>query len=196
MKKIWVFVMGFVLGAPLQASTGTVKTDAAPQVEDSTQDTDKAAADAASSDADHWASKQKTPPKPNPPAAPAAAVVTPPLAPPPAPAVSAPSPATPQASPSTPPSSSVPPARVSHPNLNEMKGKLYSKSYDPKTLRLLVDGGFNVEFSYDVKTSVVSSGKTISLDDLEYNDELVIRYSGKDLYAVEIERTSKAPRPE
>jgi len=42
--------------------------------------------------------------------------------------------------------------------LNEMKGKLLSLSDDPKTFRLLVDGGFNVEFTYDPKTSVVNGG--------------------------------------
>ncbi len=77
-----------------------------------------------------------------------------------------------------------------------MRGKMQSKSSDPQTIRLSVDGGYNVEFTYDSKTAASSDGAVIALDDLEYNDELVLRYAGKELYAVEIERVGKAPRPQ
>ena len=91
------------------------------------------------------------------------------------------------------PSKKVAPVRT---DLNEMKGKVLSISYDPKTLRLIADGGFNVEFTYDAQTSLVNGGEPIRFDDLSFNDQLVVRYSGKELYAVEIVRVSKAPRPE
>ena len=77
-----------------------------------------------------------------------------------------------------------------------MRGKVQSKNYDPKTIRVMVDGGYNVEFTYDAKTTIVNGGSTISLDDLEYNDEVIVRYSGKELNAIEIDRVSKAPRPQ
>ncbi len=95
--------------------------------------------------------------------------------------------------------SSVPAAKPAAPHpvgLNEMKGELNSISADPKTFRLIVQGGFNVEFTYDPKTSVVNGGDQIKIEDLGYNDLLIVRYSGKELVAVEIERVSKAPRPE
>jgi len=85
---------------------------------------------------------------------------------------------------------------VPRPGLNEMQGKLVSKSDDPKTLRLLVDGGFNVEFTYDGQTTWVNGGSPITVDDLSYGDVVMIGYSGMDLNAVEVDRVSKAPRPQ
>jgi hypothetical protein len=79
--------------------------------------------------------------------------------------------------------------------LNEMKGKLQAKSDDPKTLRLMVDGGFNVEFTYDRNTTMVNGGHTVQMSDLNYGDELIVRYAGKDLNAVEIDRVNKAVSP-
>jgi hypothetical protein len=87
------------------------------------------------------------------------------------------------------------PTTIHRADLNEMKGKLQSKGDDPKTLRLLVEGGFNVEFTYDRKTTMINGGSPITVDDLSYGDELIIRYSGKELNAVEVDRVSKAPRP-
>jgi len=87
------------------------------------------------------------------------------------------------------------PATIHRADLNEMKGKLQSKGNDPKTLRILVDGGFNVEFTYDKKTIMINGGSSITADDLSYGDELIIRYAGKELYAVEVNRVSKVPRP-
>ncbi len=77
-----------------------------------------------------------------------------------------------------------------------MQGKFQSKSDDPKTIRLIVDGGYNVEFTYDGKTTLVNGGSPITIDDLDYNDVVIIRYSGKELYALEIDRVSKAQRPQ
>ena len=80
--------------------------------------------------------------------------------------------------------------------LNEMRGKLESKSDDPKAIRITVDGGFNVEFSYDARTIMINGGSPITLDDLNYGDELIVRYSGKELTAVVVDRVSKAPKPQ
>jgi hypothetical protein len=85
---------------------------------------------------------------------------------------------------------------VPRPGLNEMQGKLVSRSDDPKTLRLLVDGGFNVEFTYDAQTRMVNGGSPITINDLNYSDVVIVRYSGMDLYAVELDRLSKAARPQ
>ena len=73
---------------------------------------------------------------------------------------------------------------------------MQSKSDDPKTLRVLVDGGFNVGFTFDAQSVVTNGGSVLSIDDLEYNDEVIVRYAGKELYALEIERVNKAPRPQ
>jgi hypothetical protein len=79
--------------------------------------------------------------------------------------------------------------------LNEMRGKLESKSNDPRTIRLTVDGGYNVEFSYDAQTTMINGGNPVTIDDFSYGDELIIRYSGKELKAVVVDRVSKAQRP-
>jgi hypothetical protein len=199
MKKMWVLIGSFILGAPTRAAADPVKAGSPPKVEESTPESDKAAAIAASSEADQWAASKKgdtpamaqeaaeeTPPPPA-----EASKAAPAEAPKPAPA-EAPAPPPSEAAKPAPPS----PPRVPHPGLNEMKGKLLSKSYDPNTIRVIVDGGFNVEFTYDAKTSIANGGSSISIDDLNYNDQVVVRYAGKELYAVEIDRVSKAPRPE
>jgi hypothetical protein len=90
----------------------------------------------------------------------------------------------------------APPVAPRITGLNEIRGKLESKGDDPKTLRLTVDGGYNVEFTYDSKTSIINGGNPVSIDDLNYGDELIVRYSGMELNAVEIDRVSKAPRPQ
>jgi hypothetical protein len=81
------------------------------------------------------------------------------------------------------------------PNVNEVTGKLQSRSSDPKSIRLTIDGGFNMEFTYDAKTALANGGNPIQVDDLSYGDELIVRYSGKELYAIEIDRVKKVPRP-
>jgi hypothetical protein len=195
MKRIWVLIGSFVLSAPARASANA--------------EGDKAAAHEASSEADQWASKKADKPT-------AAAEVAPPVDSPAADGGKGnttesatketsdkKTPGEPPATPSSPAPAANPetpaPAKktaVSHHGINEMKGKLMSVSTDPGTLRLMTDGGFNVEFSYDQKTSVINGGEPVSLEDLNYNDGLIVRYEGKDLYAVEIERVSKAPRPQ
>jgi hypothetical protein len=80
--------------------------------------------------------------------------------------------------------------------LNEMRGKLVSKSDDPRMIRISADGGINIEFAYDAATVMINGGKPVTVDDLNYGDELLIRYSGKELKAVVIDRVSKAARPQ
>lgn len=80
--------------------------------------------------------------------------------------------------------------------LNEMRGKLVSKSDDPRIIRISADGGINIEFSYDAATVMINGGKPVAVNDLNYGDELLIRYSGKELKAVVIDRVSKAARPQ
>jgi hypothetical protein len=215
-KKIWVLIGSFLLGAPMRASADPAK--AAPQkVDESTAEDDKAAVQQAASEADQWAAKHKSNPVAPKPAveeadqsdsddksqqnpAPTAQAAKP-ANPAALPGVTAPSTASPAPAPevkATPPpvGGGAKPAVPRPVGLNEMKGKLLSISNDPKSFRLIVEGGYNVEFTYDPKTSVVNGGDPIKLEALGYNDQLIVRYAGKDLYAVEIERVSKAPRPE
>jgi len=79
---------------------------------------------------------------------------------------------------------------------NEMKGKFQSRGDEAKTFRMILDGGFNVEFSYDAKTVVTNGGGPILLNDLAYGDEIIVHYTGKELNAIDIERVSKAPKPQ
>lgn len=77
--------------------------------------------------------------------------------------------------------------------LNEIRGKVQSVSHDPQTLRVTVEGGVNIEFAYDSKTAMVNGGSRITMADLSYGDEVIVHYSGKELYAVDIDRVGKAP---
>jgi hypothetical protein len=205
-KKIWILIGSFLLGAPIGASADTAKAAAPQKIDESTPDDDKAALQAAASEADQWAATHKSEPvaptpaadAPTKPAADAAKPtnpsslpgVTAPVAANPTPA--APPVAVPTETPKPTPKPAVPHAV----GLNEMTGKLLSISDDPKTFRLIVEGGYNVEFTYDPKSSVVNGGDPIKMEDLGYDDQLIVRYAGKELYAVEVERVSKAPRPE
>src|SRR5579864_8457294 len=187
MKKIWLLIAGVMVGAPTHASASPAPTEGVAKVDDTSQDADKASVSEASSAADQWAAKHKEEPaKPkDKPAAKQETAATPKAAAP----ANPPTPPPPAAQPATPPPAApapvvpTPKPVAPRPGLNEMRGKILSISYDPKTLRLLVDGGFNVEFTYDARTSVVNGGSPIKFDDLGYNDELIVRYSGKDLYA-------------
>ena len=195
MKKMWFLIAGFMMGVPLRSSAAAAPAETPPKVEESTQDADKAAVHDAASEADQWAAKHKA--EAVPPTPPTTVTPAQPSSPQPA-QVEAAKPAQaepPKPAPAETPKPAAPPA-ARQSGLNEMKGKFQSKSYDPKTLRLIVDGGYNVEFSFDSKTTMVNGGSTISIEDLEYNDEVVVRYSGKEMYAVEIDRVSKAPRPQ
>jgi hypothetical protein len=150
---------------------------------EATRDAGKAAAREASSDADQWAGSQAAKAAPSRPAQPAAQV---------APEAQVPAAQTPKAAePSTLP---APTARSGRADLNEMTGKLLAMSTDPKVLRITVAGGFNVEFTYDAKTIMLNGGKPVSASDLSYGDELVVRYAGKELRAVEVDRVNKGPR--
>ncbi len=165
MKKTWFLIVGVVMGSPLLSGAEPIKMDAPPKVEESTSDADKAAASAAAADADKWAVTAKKEA-----AAPAAKPGSKrregrklqplrqflqPLRHPHLLSLpglrrlsmrAAPTPDTAPSSP--PPSVAAAPHRT---DLNEMKGKLQSKSDDPRALRMLIDGGYNVEFTYDSK---------------------------------------------
>jgi hypothetical protein len=198
-KKLWVLIGSFLLGAPLGASADPAKPASPQKIDESTPEDDKAALQQASTEADQWAAKHKAEPvAPKPAAADAAKPANPAALPGvAAPSTATPAPAaTPPAVPAATPKPTAKPAVPRPVGLNEMKGKLLSISNDPKTFRLIVEGGFNVEFTYDPKSSVLNGGDPIKMEELGYNDQLVVHYAGKDLYAVEIERVSRAPRPE
>ena len=79
------------------------------------------------------------------------------------------------------------------PAMNEMSGSILSMDSDPNVIRLTLDGGYSVEFSYDSQTVIRNGGHDITMQDLNYGDQVTIRYIGKDLVARQIERTRKAP---
>ncbi len=189
MKPQWIIIGSLFLGSSVPAFAAPTKA-AQPDIEDSSHETDKKAAHEASTAADTWKPKNEKPEqKMERESLPGVKPSNPPA----------------EDAPKTPLKESVLPQEekigvltptVPRIGLNEMRGKLLSKNYDPRTVRLSVAGGFNVEFTYDPKTVFLSEGKVISIEDLSYNDELVLRYIGKELYAFEIERVAKAPRPE
>jgi hypothetical protein len=79
--------------------------------------------------------------------------------------------------------------------MNEMTGTVESVSSDPQVLRLTVDGGYNVEFTYDSQTTATNGGHDLVISDLNYGDKVVVRYIGRDLVAREVERISRAVPP-
>ena len=108
----------------------------------------------------------------------------------------APAPDTVRVNGSTAPVASTPVAPIKRQtSLNEIKGKFQSSSDDPRTIRLISESGFNVEFPYDTKTTVFQGENRLTVKELNYNDEVAVRYAGKELYAIEVERLSHAARP-
>src|SRR5437762_836497 len=75
-KKIWVLIGSFLLGTPLGAAPDAVKAAAPQKIDESTPEDDKAALQAASSEADQWAAKHKSEPVAPKPAADEAAKTT------------------------------------------------------------------------------------------------------------------------
>lgn len=94
-----------------------------------------------------------------------------------------------------PPAPQTPAAAPAVPAMNEMSGAVLSVDTDAKVIRLTLDGGYNVEFSYDSQTLIRNGGHDITVNDLSYGDQVTVRYIGRDLIAREIDRTRKAPAP-
>jgi hypothetical protein len=89
----------------------------------------------------------------------------------------------------SPPASSAPALPAS---LNEMTGSLQTIDAEGGLLRITSDDGFNVEFSFDIKTICLDTDKkALGFDDLEYGDRVRIRYLGRELHALEIDRLPK-----
>jgi predicted small lipoprotein YifL len=85
--------------------------------------------------------------------------------------------------------------RAATPGLNEMTGTVQSIGNDPRVLRLSVEGGYSVEFTFDKNTVLTNGGSPIKADELSYGDKILVRYAGKELNAIEIERLSKSSSP-
>jgi hypothetical protein len=75
--------------------------------------------------------------------------------------------------------------------MNSFTGTVVSVDPDARVLRMSLEGGYNVEFTYDSKTSVKDKGAAITPGALSYGDRVVARYIGRDLYARQIERLDK-----
>ncbi len=147
------------------------------------------AATEASGDADKWAASQKEAPKPVEEAKPAPT-------PEPAKAGVETKPSE-QAIPEPPKAASVPAPSPVKPKskLNEMTGKIVSVEDEPAVLRLALEGGYSIEFTYTRQTTITNGGNPIQFSDLYYGDKVQVFYAGKDLHAVSVERLEKAPRP-
>ena len=76
---------------------------------------------------------------------------------------------------------------------NEMTGTLLTVDVGDRVLRITVEGGYNVDFSWDSKTRLTDHGQPLDASDLQYGDTVVVRYEGRELHAQELERLSKAP---
>jgi hypothetical protein len=70
--------------------------------------------------------------------------------------------------------------------MNAMSGTLTSIDADARTLRLSV-GGVNPQLAYTKNTAVLVNGRRLTVDALKIDDQVTVRYIGKDLTAVEIE---------
>lgn len=79
--------------------------------------------------------------------------------------------------------------------LNEMVGKISAVEADARIVRLALDGGYSIEFTYDTTTAITNGGTPLKATDLYYGDKVEVKYAGKDLKAIVIERLEKAPRP-
>ncbi len=90
------------------------------------------------------------------------------------------------------PAISAPPPVATAPRItmNEMTGTLASIDIDARTLRLSVQGGFNPQFDFNKKTIVESHGRPLKMGDLETDDKIVVRYTGREMMAQEIEKLS------
>jgi hypothetical protein len=77
-------------------------------------------------------------------------------------------------------------------DLNEMNGKLQSLGDQPPVFRLLANGQYNVEFTYSDQTIVRSGQTPLKIGDLQPGDDVTVRYAGRELNAVEIERRPSA----
>lgn len=75
--------------------------------------------------------------------------------------------------------------------LNQFVGTIQSVDADARVFRMIVEGGYNVELTYTTKTACIEGGKALSVESLDYNDKVVVRYAGRELAAVQIERLSK-----
>jgi hypothetical protein len=77
--------------------------------------------------------------------------------------------------------------------MNEFQGTVVSVEADTHLLRMNVDGGYSVQFTYNSKTTILDGHDPIKPFDLTYGDKIIARYVGKELYAKEIVRTAPAP---
>jgi len=85
-----------------------------------------------------------------------------------------------------------PPANPSAVPMNEFSGSVVSIDYSDHLLRIALDGGYNVEFRYDSKTMAMDGHDLMKIQDLTYGDKITARYVGKELYAQQVVRTSRA----
>lgn len=176
-----------------------------PAIAAITKEDEKKAAAVASNEADKWAASQKAPepPKPEPTPPPVAAATAVPAAEnkktetPKEPATETKAEPKPESKPAAKPQPAATlPAKPAAPKiaLNEMVGKINAIENDARVLRLSLEGGYSIEFTYDHSTVITNGGGAIKDTDLAYGDKVQVRYAGKDLKALEIERLEKAPR--
>jgi len=81
------------------------------------------------------------------------------------------------------------------PSLNQFTGTISSIDTDAGVIRLSIDGGYNVELTFDSRTAVTDSGHAIQATDLSYGDKVTARYAGQELYAKQIARNPDISNP-
>jgi hypothetical protein len=72
--------------------------------------------------------------------------------------------------------------------LNEFTGTVISVDYDSRMLRMSLEGGYNVQFTFDSKTVILNGHDPMKISELSYGDKVTARYAGKDLHAHQIVR--------
>jgi hypothetical protein len=92
------------------------------------------------------------------------------------------------------PAPAVPAAAA--PPMNEFSGTVVSIDSDAQLLRMALEGGYNVEFTFNKKTLVIDGHDPVQISALGYGDKVTARYVGRELYAHQIVRTARAPGSE
>jgi len=81
------------------------------------------------------------------------------------------------------------------PTMNEIAGRVQSVDLGESVLRVSTESGYRVTFSFNRETKLTGLGLPKSVEDLKYEELVTVRYQGKELLALEIEKRSLASVP-
>lgn len=80
------------------------------------------------------------------------------------------------------------------PALNSIAGKVLAVDGDARLIRITTEQGYNVEFNYSRQTALKGYEEPMDISDLPLDETVIVRYSGKELAAMEIEKQGAAAR--